>query len=57
MKTATTNSLRAADLKKLLSIPEGDVLGEVIRLNCTYYGNGLDVLRVCTLVKERRQND
>ncbi len=46
--------LKSRDFKKLLRIPDSEILGEVIRLNCTVYSNGLDVIKVCTYIKESR---
>ncbi len=54
MNTKLISGLKANDFKRLLQVPEHEVLGEIIRLNCTSYSNGLDVIRVCTLLRERR---
>jgi hypothetical protein len=48
--------LKAAHFKKLLRTPDQDLMGEVIRLNCTLYNNALDVVKVCVMVRENRQN-
>ncbi len=54
MERKHPSGLRLGDLKRLMSVPESEIMGEIIRLNCTRYSNGLDVIRVCTLIRERR---
>jgi hypothetical protein len=54
MDTKQLSGLRKKDFAKLLGIPDSEVMGEIIRLNCTAYSNALDVIRVCTLIKEHR---
>lgn len=54
MNREQNSGLRPGDLKKLMQIPDSEIMGEIIRLNCTRYSNGLDVIRVCTLIRKRR---
>lgn len=54
MKTKQISGLNVSDFKKLMQIPESEIMGEVIRLNCTRYSNGLDVIRICTLIRQRK---
>jgi hypothetical protein len=54
MDTKQLSGLRKKDFRKLLGIPDNEVMGEIIRLNCTVYSNGLDVIRVCTLIQQYR---
>jgi hypothetical protein len=54
MDTKQLSGLRQKDFRKLLGIPDNEVMGEIIRLNCTVYSNGLDVIRVCTLIQQYR---
>ncbi len=56
MNREQNSGLRPGDLKKLMQVPEKDIMGEIIRLNCTRYANGLDVIRVCTLIRKRRHH-
>lgn len=54
MSTKLFSGLRARDYKRLMNVPESEIMGEVIRLNCTQYSNGLDVIRVCSLIRQQR---
>ncbi|MCA1751616.1 MAG: hypothetical protein ABR572_00795 [Cryomorphaceae bacterium] len=54
METKQLSGLHVSDFKKLMRIPENEIMGEVIRLNCTRYSNGLDVIRICTLIRQRK---
>ncbi len=56
MNRNNLSGLSTSDFKKLLNIPDSEVMGEIIRLNCTAYSNGLDVIRICTLIKQKRSN-
>ncbi len=56
MKQNNLTGLRTRDFKKLLITPEQDLLGEIIRLNCTVYANSLDVIKVSTHILQSRSN-
>lgn len=55
MKEIKASGLKRADLKYLLKTPESDLIGEIIRLNHTIYSNTLDVIKVCTIIRQRRK--
>jgi hypothetical protein len=48
--------LKRTEFKKLCKLPDGEVVGEVIRLNQTLYQNSLDVLKICTLVRSNKRH-
>jgi len=54
MESKQLSGMKVSDIKKLMQVPENEILGEVIRLNCTRYSNGLDVIRICTLIRQRK---
>jgi hypothetical protein len=56
MKSKTISGLRTSDFRKLLNIPDHEVMGEIIKLNCTEYSNGLDVIRVCNLIRQKKSS-
>lgn len=46
--------LSASDLKRLLRTSDGELIGEIIKLNKTSkYHNSLDVIRICSLLRKR----
>ena len=55
MKDISASGLKQADLQHLLSTPEADLLGEIIRLNHTIYSNTLDVIKVCSVIRKKRK--
>lgn len=56
MKQKKLAGLKSKDFRRLLKVPDNEVVGEVIKLNCTIYSNSLDVLRVCSMIKMKRQS-
>ena len=46
--------LKKNDFNRLLQTPENELLGEIIRLNCTIYQNTLDVIKVSTQIRIRK---
>lgn len=54
MKENNLAGLKQSDFKKLLSTPEHELLGEIIRLNCTIYQNTLDVIKVSSQIRIRK---
>ena len=48
--------LRKTEFKKLCKLPDGEVVGEVIKLNQTLYHNSLDVLKICILVRSNKRH-
>ena len=55
MSEKSLSALSEKDFKTLLNIPERELLGEIIRLNCTIYANRLDVIKVTTAIRLRRK--
>lgn len=55
MITRENIGLKTRDFKRLLNVPESDIMGEIIRLNCTVYSNCLDVIKVCNFILENKQ--
>ncbi len=55
MDTEQLAGLKKTDFRKLLKVPEKEIVGEVIRLNCTIYANSLDVIRVCNIIRMKRK--
>jgi hypothetical protein len=55
MKQNNLAGLKMEDFRRLLKVPDNEVVGEIIRLNCTIYGNSLDVIRVSSIIKMRRK--
>ena len=55
MRNTDRGGLKSRDFKKLLKTPEQELIGEIIRLNHTIYENTLDVLKVCSAIKMKRQ--
>lgn len=51
MKEKCLEGLKRSDFELLLKTPEKDLLGEIIRLNCTIYRNTLDVIKVSTHIR------
>ncbi len=56
MKQMDTAGLTVQDFRRLLKVPDKEVIGEVIRLNCTLYSNSLDVIKVCTRIKTQKRS-
>lgn len=54
MKQDSLEGLRQRDFNKLLKTPENELLGEIIRLNCTIYQNTLDVIKVNSQIRTRK---
>lgn len=54
MKEKCLEGLKRSDFELLLKTPENDLLGEIIRLNCTIYQNTLDVIKVSTHIRLRK---
>ncbi len=54
MEPSSSTGLLRQDIKRLLQTPESDLLGEIIRLNQTRYGNTLDVIRICTNIRSHQ---
>jgi len=48
--------LKRTEFKKLCKLSDGEVIGEVIRLNHTLYQNSLDVLKICTMVRSKKRH-
>jgi hypothetical protein len=55
MKEMNPSGLKQADLQHLLRTPESELLGEIIRLNHTIYSNTLDVIKVCTIIRQKKR--
>lgn len=55
MSEKSLSVLTEKDFQALLNIPERELLGEIIRLNCTIYANSLDVIKVTTAIRLRRR--
>ena len=55
MKDINASGLKQADLQHLLTTPEADLLGEIIKLNHTIYSNTLDVIKVCSVIRKKRK--
>ena len=54
MKEKCLEGLKRRDFQFLLKTPEEELLGEIIRLNCTIYQNALDVIKVSTHIRMRK---
>ena len=54
MKENCLAGLRKRDFDKLLRTPESELLGEIIRLNCTIYQNTLDVIKISSQIRVRK---
>lgn len=54
MKQKNLSGLRKRDFEYLLKTPEEDLVGEIIRLNCTIYQNALDVVKVSMHIRKNR---
>jgi hypothetical protein len=55
MKDINASGLKKSDLQHLLTTPEADLLGEIIKLNHTIYSNTLDVIKVCSVIRTKRK--
>ncbi len=55
MSEKSLSALTEKDFQSLLNTPENELLGEIIRLNCTLYANGLDVIKVRTAIRLRQR--
>lgn len=55
MSEKSLSALTEKDFQNLLNTPERELLGEIIRLNCTIYSNSLDVIKVCTAIRLKRR--
>ncbi|MFT4846307.1 MAG: hypothetical protein ACJAZC_002882 [Cryomorphaceae bacterium] len=56
MKDINASGLKRAHLQHLLTTPEADLIGEIIKLNHTIYSNTLDVIKVCSVIKKKRKH-
>ena len=54
MKEKCLEGLKRSHIKLLLKTPEEELLGEIIRLNCTIYQNALDVIKVSSHIRMQR---
>lgn len=54
MKEKCLEGLKRRDIKFLLKTPEEELVGEIIRLNCTIYQNTLDVIKVSLHIRNRK---
>ena len=54
MKEKCLEGLKRRDFRFLLKTPEEELVGEIIRLNCTIYQNTLDVIKVSMHIRKRR---
>lgn len=54
MKEKCLKVLRKRDFEYLIKTPEEDLVGEIIKLNCTFYQNALDVVKVSLHIRKNR---
>ncbi len=54
MKESCLEVLKKRHFKLLLNTPEEELMGEIIRLNCTIYQNALDVIKVSSHIRMRK---
>jgi hypothetical protein len=55
MNEQNSSGLKQADFQHLLKTPEPELLGEIIRLNHTIYANTLDVIKVCSIIRQKKR--